>query len=278
MAKAGTDFELLVKSIYEEILEKDGFETIQVSHDVKVLGKSGQAHQIDVYWEFKIAGITHRVAVECKEYKNSVSIGKIRDFHGALFDIGNIKGIFVTTKGYQQGAIKFAESVGIDLKTVYEPSEEELDALPGINTLELNSRAICIGKSEISPIFDMVWIKENTDFKHGDSFSFNGMNNEISVVDSSGKRLHSILDLENQLPRGDEPAKGLTYTFDFDDGYFFVPNSDVQPLKLKAVKYIYDVYIIDISNTVRFKTMAKAILKDILSGDYFLHKEESHIE
>lgn len=278
MAKAGADFELLVKSIYEEILEKDGFETIQVSHDVKVLGKSGQAHQIDVYWEFKIAGITHRVAVECKEYTSSVSVGKIRDFHGALFDIGNIKGIFVTTKGYQQGAITFAESVGIDLKTVSEPSQEELDELPGINTLEINGRVICIGKSEVSPIFDMAWIKENTDFKHGDIFSFNGMNNEISVVDSNGEKLHSILDLQNQLPRVNEAAKDLTYTYQFDDGYFFAPNSGIQPLKLKAVKFIYDVYIIDTSNTIRFRTMAKAILKDIFSGDYFLHKEESHIE
>ena len=278
MAKAGEDFELLVKSIYEEILGKGGFETIKVSHNVKIEGKSGQAHQIDVYWEFKVAGITHRVAVECKEYKNSVSVGKVRDFHGAISDIGNIKGIFVTTNGYQKGAVQYAEFVGIDLKTVSDPLQSELDSLPGINTLQLNGKAIYIGKCEMSPIFDMRWIEENTHLKAGDYFDFNGMNNEVCVMNSNGDKLHTILDLENKLPRGNLAAQELDHTYQFDNGYLLVPNSGVVPLKLKSIKFTYDVCVIETSNTIRFKTIAKAILKDILSGEFFLHKEESSIE
>ena len=62
--KKGTGFELFVKAIYEEILDLEGYGTVTVEHDVKIFGKSGQAHQIDVYWEYKLAGVTHKVAVE----------------------------------------------------------------------------------------------------------------------------------------------------------------------------------------------------------------------
>jgi len=38
--------------------------TIVVRHDVRLKGRSGQEYQIDVYWEYKIAGVTHKVAIE----------------------------------------------------------------------------------------------------------------------------------------------------------------------------------------------------------------------
>jgi hypothetical protein len=71
-----------------------------------------------VYWEFVLGGVTHKVAVECKDYKSAVSVGRIRDFSAALDDIGGIKGIFLTKVGYQSGAKQFAQGKGIALKTV----------------------------------------------------------------------------------------------------------------------------------------------------------------
>ena len=104
-----TQYELLAKAVYEEILQSQGFDTVSVEHDVKLEGSSGQKHQIDVYWQFVVAGVKHQVAVECKNYASSVSVGKIRDFSAALDDIGNIQGIFITKKDYQKGAKNFAE-------------------------------------------------------------------------------------------------------------------------------------------------------------------------
>ena len=161
---------------------------------------------------------------------------------------------------------------------MHEPSQTELDELPGINTIHINGRAICLGKSQMQPLFDMEWIKANTNFKTGDSYSFQGRNDEVLVVDSNGLRIDSILDLENKLPRGDSAANGLEYIFDFDDGYLFVPESATNPLKLRSIKFVYDIYTIDVSNVIRIKMMAKAILKDILSGEYFLHKSKTSIE
>lgn len=39
-------------------------------------------------------GVTHRVAIECKNYSSEVSVGKVRDFFGVLHDISNVNGIF----------------------------------------------------------------------------------------------------------------------------------------------------------------------------------------
>lgn len=95
-----TEYELLTKEIFETLLEDDGV-TINVQHNVEVQGKAFK-HQIDVYWEYQIAGITNKVAIECENYNSNVSVAKVRDFYGVLSDIGNINGIMVSKSGFQK--------------------------------------------------------------------------------------------------------------------------------------------------------------------------------
>lgn len=275
MAKQGTDFELLVKAIYEEILSSENYENIIVEHDVKIKGKSGQFHQIDVYWEFIVAGIKHKVAVECKEYNKSVSIGKIRDFYGAIDDIGDIHGIFVTTIGYQSGAITYAEHKNISLKTISEPTQEEIEAVEVIREIDLNIYALCIGNLEILPEFDNQWIIKNTSIKDGDKIEFGGLSNEIKVIDSYYNNLGSIHDLQNKLPRSPDNTVGLTYKMQFDDGFLISPNSQFPPLKINSIEFKYDTYTISTHSKMKFKLIAEAILKDIITGDTHLYKQQA---
>src|SRR4051812_15378062 len=117
-----TEYELFAKEIYAALLKEQGI-TVDVKHNVKIQGRS-TSHQIDVYWEYRVAGVLMRVAIECKNYdskKNPVGIGKVRDFFGVLSDIGNISGIMVTKRKYQEGAMKFARTHGINLMTLYKP-------------------------------------------------------------------------------------------------------------------------------------------------------------
>ena len=219
MAQKGIEFEHFVKAIYDEILKQDAYENVAVNHDVSVMGKSGQLHQLDIYWEFSIAGVLHKVAVECKEYKSTVSVGKIRDFYGALEDIGNINGIFVTTKGYQSGAITYGEHKNISLKVVNEPTEADILAHNGITTINLNIQAHCINNTRVDPILDIDWILENTEIKEGDAFSFDALNDEVKVLDSNFNLLGTFLDFENKLPRKPENSSSLVHKYDFADGY-----------------------------------------------------------
>lgn len=51
--KTSTDYELLVKTIYAEILNQGNAENIEVKHNQKLSGKTpGVTHQIDVLWRF----------------------------------------------------------------------------------------------------------------------------------------------------------------------------------------------------------------------------------
>lgn len=271
--KDGKQFELLVKAIYEEILEQDSVESITVKHDVSLKGRSGQKHQIDVYWSFKLAGETIQIAIECKDYKSAVSVGRIRDFSAALDDIGNVKGIFVTTKGYQAGAIKFAEFQKIALKTVQEPTDSELNPEGGIERIVLNGNILNIYNVHVSPKFDLKWVLENTEFKEGDSFNFDARNDEIKVLDSNFNIIGAILDFENKLPRSPENTQGLKHKFEFDDGYFHVPNSNGKPWKLEYIDFTYDTHTHKTQNHINLKLTAKAVLKDVVTGEVFLFKK-----
>ncbi|MEC6899490.1 restriction endonuclease [Photobacterium piscicola] len=266
----GKQFELLVKAIYKEILAQDCVDSIEVKHDVALKGKSGQEHQIDVYWSFKLAGETIQVAIECKDYKSPVSVGRIRDFWGALDDIGNIKGIFVTTTGYQSGAIKFANFQNIALKTVQKPTESELNPETSIQRIIMNGKLLGIDNIKMTPKFDVEWVIKNTDFKKGDPYTLSGRNDEIKVLDSNFNVLGTILDFENKLPRIPEQSQGLTHRFEFDDGYLHVPNLNSRPLKLQHIDFKYDTFTHEMNNTINLKLTAKAVLKDVITGELFL--------
>ena len=101
-------YEQLTQAIYQAILQKEGINNIQVEHNVDLKGRSGVKHQIDVLWRFKLAGVEHKVLIECKNYASSLTLEKTRNFFAVLHDIGNANGLIVTKTGYQSGAAKFA--------------------------------------------------------------------------------------------------------------------------------------------------------------------------
>jgi predicted helicase len=106
----GSLFERFTQRVYQKLVNNDVLKPTTVQHNVKLKGKSGCEHQIDVYWEYEKAGNLNRVAIECKNYDSHVPIGKVRDFFGVLHDLNNVRGIIVSSKGYQEGAKKFAGS------------------------------------------------------------------------------------------------------------------------------------------------------------------------
>ena len=104
--KPGTEYEQFVKAVYEAFLAQDGL-TINVETHKILKGKSGANHEIDVYWQFEIAGKIYKTAVECKHYNSTVEKGHVQEFWAKLDDIGDISGIMATKKGYQKGALTF---------------------------------------------------------------------------------------------------------------------------------------------------------------------------
>lgn len=122
---ANTEYELFTREVYQQLSAYHHTCFTKVQHNIKLKGRSGCEHQIDVYWEYIKDGITHHVAIECKNYNKRVSKEKVSAFYGIISDLDDIKGIMVSKKGFQKGAKQFAEHYGISLKELREPEGEE---------------------------------------------------------------------------------------------------------------------------------------------------------
>lgn len=262
MTNENTEYEKLAREIYQAISDAEGVNNIDVQHNIKLLGKSGCNHQIDVYWEFEMMGVKHCVAIECKNYSREVSVGKLRDFYGVLQDIGNVKGIFVTKVGYQRGAKKFANHHGIVLKELRFPTAKDWEGR--VKNIVLNIHAQFINIKERSLDFDIDWLQVNYNFKKGDEISLGGMSDELKIVDSSGTVITTLHELENSLPRDNAGINKEAHP-KFPDGFLVDPSSG-QRFKINGIRYLYDVVTKTQTSITEGETIAKAILKDVSSG------------
>lgn len=271
MENINTEYELLTKDIYEVLIKNEGL-TIEVKHNLEIQGKAFK-HQIDVYWEYIIAGITHKVAIECKNYNSNVSVAKVRDFFGVLTDIGNINGIMVSKIGFQKGAKEFAEYYGINLRELRKPTDKDWKGR--IKTIQLDLNMITTNVKNRKFNLDEKWIRENIKFKDEKEFLFklSGLTDEIWIYNGKGEKITNMYELENKLPQNWKTEKNLTYIKEFDDGYF--QTEKYGNIKINNIEFLYDVnsgeskpIIIDGTES------AKAILKDAISGEIkFLNKD-----
>ncbi|WP_116826809.1 restriction endonuclease [Pseudomonas syringae] len=125
ITNTGSDFESYVQYVYSTLLNIRNKKT-QVSRRTTFKLPTGDSYEIDVYYEFVMVGVRHRVAIECKDWKRPVDQGKILEFHQKIKNIGNdIVGIIVSRSGYQAGAEAVAARHNILLLT-----PEDLPSLP----------------------------------------------------------------------------------------------------------------------------------------------------
>ena len=97
-----------LEEVVEKIFRAKGYKT---ERRQRLQGKSGTRSEIDV-----IAKKSGRViAVECKNYSSPVGIDKLRDFAQKLQDLGSEwNGIFVSYRGFTDGAAQFAQFRNIE--------------------------------------------------------------------------------------------------------------------------------------------------------------------
>lgn len=270
-----TEYEKFAQEIYQELANSQGI-TTEVKHNIKLTGKSGQKHQIDVYWEYTKDGIQHNVIIECKNYKKEVSIGKVRDFSGLLCDLENVSGIMITKVGYQKGAKKYADYYGINLKELRAPNGEEciigkthVDITVGIRrVLFLPDEEWCkVNNVNTSQLKDfLLFFSQPDDTWIEDGYlplSIIGKD----IVNESGKSIKTFDELEKNLPESSE------YTYNFENAY--VNSRNLGKVKIRAVKYINIKEEKDIDISIDARDITKAILKDAINGEivFFMKKD-----
>lgn len=273
MANTGSNYERLTQEIYQALSRAEGVENIDVHHDVKLKGRSGCEHQIDVYWEFRMLCENHRVAVECKNYKSEVSIGKVRDFFGVLHDLGDVKGIFVTKVGYQSGALRYAEYYNIPLKELRFPTEKDWKGRIKDIVININEIVPNIKKREL--ICDNEWLLEHGEFSEGEEISISAYADQHKIYDADGNELTNFHEMDSKLPQDWMAEVDKTYLYEFDDAYIYTDNG--KRVKITGVRYHYDI----LSNTEQTVTegeaIAKAILKDVTSGSIQFYDKNGNI-
>lgn len=263
-----TEYERFTQEIYQQLVDLDVVRTTKVRHNEKLVGRSGQKHQIDVYWEYEIAGNKHRVAIECKNYNTLVPIGKVRDFKGVLDDLNGVNGIMVTKEGYQEGAKKYAQEYGISLKELRSPKSGET----------------IIGEIEdhIHTEIRYVVYRIDEDWAAKNDLDIQRCRKRLSIIypnrpeywnnppyislytkdciirDASGNEITTLRKLEKTMP--DHRTDDFPFVFKYDDAYVETPSFG--PIKILEVKYDYNVK--DQYQTIVLDAgyLVRAILKD----------------
>ena len=111
----GDDFEKVVEDICKHLSMKERINA-KVQMKVQMPGDDGATHEIDVLYSFEHFGVYYQVAIECKNWKNRINIGELRNFDYKLNHIGGINGIFISAESeFQEGACKVSEYNGIKL-------------------------------------------------------------------------------------------------------------------------------------------------------------------
>ena len=264
------DYELLTKKIYKSILESEGVENLEVRHDEKIKGKSGVEHQIDVFWEYKYAGVNHKVLIECKYYSKAVSLIHARNMLGLLNDIPNAQGLIVTTQGFQSGVIDFCNHYEINLKRVRPPQGSDWDGC--IQIVNINGELYQNQYMNLEFSFDASDEETKTFFdENGKEMSFNPFN--VTIEDCSEKSfigkwldkslVANLAKLNVQIEDVIEPNNA------------HVILSSGEKLKLRNVKVIWYLTKQYFSTSFDAMDFVHAVLEDFGSGkvEYTLNKE-----
>jgi len=155
MSNNGSRLEDYVQYVYSTLLNLKG-EQIVVSRGAFLFGKREQRYKMDVYYEFKKAGIIHRVVIECKDKGRAIERDEVLTFKGKIDEIGQLRGVMVSKNGYQSGAKEYADDHDILLLT-----EKELPHIGSLLASRLEAVCLpdemCIGE----PFWTLMEVKNN---------------------------------------------------------------------------------------------------------------------
>lgn len=253
--RSSTAYEKFVREVHQSLVNQDAVKNIDVQHNVTIKGKSGATHQIDVYWEFEVAGNVYKTCIECKEHSSAVKKTHVASFIAVLDDIGGVTGIFVTTKSYQKGAKLLAKQGNVRL-LVLNPVLQTVSVCiqltsPRFNVkLVLDPDAIRAAAARDADVDDLA-----------PSLARGAM-----LLDAAGAPIATLVSVLNEHVKSDGQHQVPL------DGYFVSSVVGLLPLRHAIVDCTSSTHeeelLIDVSGTV------KAILDDVLENtSSYVHED-----
>lgn len=115
--EAGKELENTVENVYSILLQNEHLKNSKIEKNHIEIGRSGAKHEFDVFYQVEIAGITHKVAIECKNYNKNVEKEKFAAFKHKLDECNIRTSFMIAANGYQKGAKLEGKYYGIELLT-----------------------------------------------------------------------------------------------------------------------------------------------------------------
>lgn len=124
-----TEYELLTQRLITLIANRSPLHTTRLEHDVSLIGRSGP-NRIDVLWEFLTSeGTPRRVIIECRKYHTPLKRKDVFAWRGVVGELDTpdmpTLGVMVTLTGYQSGARRVADTWGVVILQVRQPTDED---------------------------------------------------------------------------------------------------------------------------------------------------------
>ncbi|HFX6519597.1 TPA: restriction endonuclease [Acinetobacter nosocomialis] len=249
----GKDYEFFTGKLYTAILASEEMGLgLQKNVNVevnKILEDSfGNKRQFDIYWEFEIGGIKHKVVIECKDYSSNVSVDIVDSLIGKLRDFPNIRGLIATKKGYQSGAESKAAANGIELLRVREQNESDwIDENGDPLIKEVHINMVLNSPIEVTSL--TILYPEHK--KEEASKVHQCQNNEIFITNHENNTSYSLLDLQESLINKHENEHGEFTHKEIFNGEINYPNgsSEIKGfiMKYKIAPPYEETIVIDIA-------------------------------
>jgi hypothetical protein len=123
-------YEELTQELMGRVGAADGVSTVRLERNVPLTGRATE-NKIDVLWEFRDdADRLVRLIFECRSYKRRITQQALHSWRSIVDDVAepgiDTIGVMVTTKGYQAGAQRVADTYGIVICELRAPSEADL--------------------------------------------------------------------------------------------------------------------------------------------------------
>jgi len=112
MNQPSYDKGLELEKLIAQLFRSKGYD---VMHNVKLKGRSGVEHQIDVYAEYKCPLHLSRIIIECKAYDKPINKDIVMKLVQEVLDLGVDRGILATTSYFTPDAVSSANGYNVDL-------------------------------------------------------------------------------------------------------------------------------------------------------------------
>ncbi|MEM8719651.1 MAG: hypothetical protein AAGE84_10120 [Cyanobacteria bacterium P01_G01_bin.39] len=122
-----------------------------------------------------------------------------------------------------------------------------------------------IKENQRSIDFDIDWILKNTIYQEHNLPNLYGETDKFTIVDAKGSYVTNLYTIESKLPQDWKEEFDRTHKEEFSNSFLKSPQGEL--FKINAISYTYDVMSATEEVVSEGEAIAKAILKDVTSGN-----------